>query len=96
MVSLFKYDPYGWNHPGSISLLAECHQIMFEAELLSGTFFTKLPESICILSRKGSVRRIGKNIFKKVSQKVKFFCLLLDVKRSFFHFQNYTRSQKME
>ena len=63
-------------------------------------FFTKLPESFCILSMKGSVPRISKNILKKVSQKVEICCLflamILDVKIIFFHFQDYTMSQKVE
>ena len=45
--------------------------------LVWANFFTKLHESFCILPRKGRVQRIGKNIFKKVSQKVGNFCLLL-------------------
>ena len=35
------YDPYGWNLPGSTSLLAECHQIMCKADVLLGSFFQK-------------------------------------------------------
>ena len=35
----FYQPPYGWNLPGSTSLIAECHQIMCKADLLLGSFF---------------------------------------------------------
>ena len=86
--SFIFMTPYGWNHPGSTSLSAKCHEIIFKAELLLGPFFTKSPESFCILSRKGSIRRIVKNILKRVSQKVGNICFLLamilDVQNYFF------------
>ena len=40
-----------------------------------GHFFTEMHESFCILSMKGSVTRICKNILKKVSQKNRNFRL---------------------
>ena len=49
----------------STSLLAERQQIMLKVEFLLGLFFKKWPESFCIILTKGSVPRIGKNIFKK-------------------------------
>ena len=68
MVIPWKHS-YGWNHPGSTSLLAECHQIMCKADVLPGSFFQRNARIFCILSMKGSVPRICKNIFNKVSQK---------------------------
>ena len=59
----------------STSLLAERQQIMLKVEFLLGLFFKKWPESFCIILTKGSVPRIGKNIFKKVSQKIRNFLL---------------------
>ena len=65
----FPTHPYGWNLPGSTSLLAKlCHQIMCKADVL-------LHESFCVLSMKGSVPRLCKNIFKKVSKKNQNFPL---------------------
>ena len=32
---------YGWNLPGSTSLLAECHQILCKADVLLGSFFQR-------------------------------------------------------
>ena len=32
---------YGWNLPGSTSLLAECHQIISKADVLLGSFFQR-------------------------------------------------------
>ena len=66
---IFSLWPDGWNHPGSTSLLDECHQIMFKPEVLLDSF--KKKNLFCILSTKGSVLRISKNIFKKVPQKSK-------------------------
>ena len=61
---------YGWNLPGSTSLLGECHQIMCKADVLK-----EMHESFCVLSMKGRLLRICKNIFKKVSQKTRNFQL---------------------
>ena len=32
---------FGWNLPGSTSLLAECHQIICKADILLGSFFQR-------------------------------------------------------
>ena len=44
---------YGWNHPGSASLLAECHQIVFTLELLLGSFFDENARVLLRLSNEG-------------------------------------------
>ena len=58
-------------HPYKQNVTKSCSKQSFSW----ANFFTKLPESFCSRSRKGSVQRIGKNIFK-VSQ-VRNFCFLL-------------------
>ena len=70
----FPTHPYGWNLPGCTSLLAKlCHQIMCKADVLLGSFFQRNAQ--ILLSMKGSVPRIWKNIFKKVSWKNRNFRL---------------------
>ena len=61
---------YDLNLLESTYLLAECHQSMFNLEVLLGSL-KKMHESFCILSMKVSVPRIIKNISKKFYHKVK-------------------------
>ena len=44
--------PYGWNHPGSTSLLAECHQTMLTLELLLVSIFHGIARVLLHLSNK--------------------------------------------
>ena len=45
-------DTYGWNHPGSTSLLAECHQTMLTLELLPVSIFHGIARVLLHLSNK--------------------------------------------
>ena len=58
---LYRYlkISYGWNLPGSTSLLAECHQIMCKEDVLLGSFFHRNAQ---ILLHSFNERQCAKNM----------------------------------
>ena len=57
---------------------AECHEIVFKPEVLLDEFFqNKIHESLCVLSKRGSLPRISENIHSWRSLKMSEYLLYL-------------------